>query len=37
VRATAVGSFTVAPAQLEAVYHPAQLARSTAATLTVDP
>lgn len=37
VRATSVGSFTVAPAQLEAIYHPSQLARSAAMTLTVDP
>ncbi len=37
IRATTVGTFTVPPAQLEAIYHPTQLARSTAATLTVDP
>ncbi len=37
VRATTVGTFTVAPAQLEALYAPTQLARSTAVTLHVDP
>ncbi len=37
VRATTVGTFTIAPAQLEAVYHPTQIARSSAVTLTVDP
>lgn len=37
LRATTVGTFTVPPASLEALYHPTQAARSTAITLVVDP
>jgi uncharacterized protein YfaS (alpha-2-macroglobulin family) len=37
VRATTVGTFTLPPAQLEALYQPTQVARSAVATLTVEP
>ncbi len=37
VRATTVGTFTIPPASLDALYQPAQAARSTAVTLVVDP
>ena len=37
VRATSVGTFTIPPAQFAALYTPGQVARSTVATLVVDP
>ncbi len=37
VRATTVGTFTLPPAQFDALYDPSQRARSTATTLVVDP